>query len=277
MTIPPSLLNIQKWFGEIVARPLRELGDFQLPLYDSSTIEEIEQRMTPGPKLTAVQRIGIHNQQYWFRFYVLLQQSFPTLTRLFGYEGFNRLIAEPYLLRIPPRHWSLSLLGRKLPQWVADEYSDEDKPLIYQAALLDEAYERLFLARKMPRLVPKDFPEALEEVLYLQPYIACFEFSGNFFAFRKALLEKDPHYWEENDFPKIDGGKRYYVLYLSGNGLIDREVTQNAFELLKAFEKGSTVANACSSLEENRAFAAKTNISSWFHNWTKDGWLYLRK
>lgn len=145
LSVPPSLLEMQQWFAKIVASPIRETGEYRLPLYEKQLSESIEKRISPGPRLSAEQRIGIYNQQYWFRLFVLLQDSYPTLLRLFGHQDFNHLIAEPYLQKYFPDHWSLSFLGSRLPRWIEEEYQEEDKSLILAAAQLDEVHERLFL------------------------------------------------------------------------------------------------------------------------------------
>ena len=76
-------------------------------LLTRSTREVDEMISCPGPHLTAQQRIGLYNQQYWFRLFTIMQEQYPTVTRLFGFGSYNREIAEPFLLRFPPNHWAI--------------------------------------------------------------------------------------------------------------------------------------------------------------------------
>lgn len=182
--IPPSLLEIQTWFGKMIARPL------------GKPAANIEKWITPGPHLTPQQRLAIYNEQYWLRLFIILQKDYPTLLRLFGPQDFNQLIGEPYLLKYPPRHWSLRFLGSRLPQWIEKDYQEEDKILVSQVAQIEAAFISLF---------------------FLKDKNLILTLNANLFAFREQLLEKEPNYWTEHPFPKIDWGKKRRYL-VSANG-----------------------------------------------------------
>lgn len=262
--VPPTLLDLQKWFGQFIARPLVDLGEFNLPIYISETARDIEQWITPGPTLSAAERMGIYHQQFWFRLLNLLQEIFPSLTRLFGYKDFNELIAEPYLLKYFPDHWAISVAARKLPQWIEEEYSDEDKVLVHQIALIDEAYDRLYYE--------KNEIKPIERKLFLQPTIELFALDGDLFSFRKALLEKEPDAWLEEELPKIDWSrKRWYTLSLVKFVSIYEEISEEEYLLLKAFQRGSTIDDACQLIEERDVEA---HIAQWFQKWTQKQWLF---
>jgi hypothetical protein len=270
--VPPSLLALQKWMGEILIRPLRAADADHFPLYDPETDREIEARISAGPLLSPSQRVGIYNQQFWFRLFVILQQDFPTLTALFGYGDFNRLIAEPYLLKYFPSHWSLNCLGRHLPSWLNENYQDEDKGLVYQTALLDEAYADLFFAGRYPALEQADLSKAFEKTLFLQPYIAVFELDGDLLAFRTALLKESPKYWVENDFPKIDWSKRQFILLYPQQGeVVSEEISDWEAGFLQIFKKGATLTDACA-LMEGRVEDISQLVTG-FKKWAERGWL----
>ncbi|MBS0624467.1 MAG: putative DNA-binding domain-containing protein [Verrucomicrobia bacterium] len=188
MNCPASLLEMQHWIAKILTRPLRKMGEDALPIFDEETGREIDEKLTSGPHLTAQQRIGIYNQQFWFRVFTVLQEQYPTLTRLFGFAAFNREVAEPYLLRYPPNHWILAKFGARLPQWLQEEYNQSDKMLVYEAALVDAAYEN----------------GTPGQVLSLH---------ADLFAFRAQMLAHEPEHWIHADFPRIEWGPlRHYVL-----------------------------------------------------------------
>ncbi len=265
--VPPSLLNLQKWFGQIETRPIREVGEFKIPLYDSKTMRRIEERITPGPKLSASQRIGLYNQQHWWRFFILIQEQYPALLRLFGYSDFNQVIVEPYLLKYYPNHWSLSALGSRLPRWIEEEYLDEDRVIIRPMAMIEEAYERLWYVPALPTLKRGEESHSL----YIQPYIALFALDADFFSFREQLIGYPVTHWEENDFPEIDWSpsKRYFVLFPLEDELSVEEISSPEYVLLKAFEEGATIAEGSALLDAS----VLSDIGSSFQKWVSRGWL----
>lgn len=176
-----SLLETQEWMGHFLKRPIREMGRFRLPIYDEKTIQEIRERISSGPNLSAEERLGLIHQQFWFRMFVLMQERYPTLLSLFGYADFNFLLAEPYILKYFPDHWSLDLFGRHLPRWIEEEYHEEDRSLVLAIAKLDAAHERW---------------TALGESCELY-------FDYDLEPFRQKLLEHPPTYWQDHDFPEL--------------------------------------------------------------------------
>ena len=263
--VPASLLDLQKWFVKIESRIIRRTGEFKIPLYDRKTALAIEKRITAGPKLSAAERLGIYNQQYWWRLFALMQDRYPGLTRLFGAADFNRSIAEPYLLKYYPNDWSMNALSSRLPRWIEEEYREEDKILVLQMALADESHQRLPQAPQMPPLKPGEERKRL----YLQPFVALLDLDADLFSFRAQLIEREPKHWEENDFPPLDWSekKRRFALYRGKEELQYEEISDSESILLKAFEKGSTLSLACSLLGE------APQIGAWFQKWTARGWL----
>lgn len=268
--VPPSLLDLQTWVARLLVRPLRESDDFSIPIYDAAMNEEIAQKIGAGPTLTAQQRIGIYNQQYWFRLLNLLQQDYPILVRLFGYHNFNRQIAEPYLLQYVPNHWSLAYLGSHLPQWIADFYQKDNQRLILECAQVDEAYNRLFFAPKFSSLSTNELQQIEDRAIFLQPCIALFQFDADLFAFRKELLSKEVEYWEQNEWPSVQWSHAHYFALVCSEGAFRcEEISLGEFRLLKAFERGAKLDDALSLCTQEDA----AHIGDWFCKWAQKRWL----
>ena len=271
-SVPTSLLDLQKWVSGMLVRLLRQSDAFNIPLYDSETGAEIEKWITPGPRLTASQRIGIYNQQYWFRLLTLMQEDYPTLVRLFGYADFNRIIAQPYLLKYTPNHSCLASLGTRLLQWIEEDYREEDKHLVLSAARVDEAYERLFFALFSPPLDTSSLDCLADKPIYLQPFVALFDLGADLFTFRSEMLSQEPEYWLENDFPKIDWSKsHYFALHRKRGELIWEEMEPDEFSLLRSFEKGAKIEEALFSFDEENS----SKLAEWFQKWAQNGWLTI--
>lgn len=270
--VPKQLHDLQKWFARIIALPIQNTEEYGLPSLDKKLAKEALLHMKDGPKLSAVQRVAIYNQQYWFRLLSTMQDIFPFMLRLFGFEAFAEEIATPYLLAHPPSHWSLNELGNKLPLWIEKNYHEKDKRLILEAAVLDEAYDRLFFAGHLPH-IGKMLPG---KKLYLQTSLSLFHLSSNVFSLRKALLKETPEYWQENDFPKISWGpKRYFVLYREPLGdIVFKKIEAGQYLLLQAFQKGATLEEVITKvIDRIDSKGIEDKMKKWFYDWVKKGFL----
>ena len=254
--VPPYLLEMQSWFGECISRPR------VIPRADSKITEGIDKWISPGPQLSAEERLNIYHEQYWLRLLTILQKDYPTLLRLFSPNDFNRLIGESFLLQHPPDHWSLHFLGWLLPQWIKQTYREEDQLLVSQVALVDLAHEKVLLANAGPPL--KDFSKQV----FLQPFVVLLELEADLFQFREEMLQEEPAYWTEHPFPKIKWGlKRPFALYLHQNRILYEEISQTQYQILTAFEKGATLEDAMDFADES------CNIADWFRTWAERNWL----
>lgn len=282
---PPVLKREQQWFGSIIGRPIDEDSKMN-PISPSGSPmeEEAALHIAPSPFLRPAQRIQIYNQQYWWRLLSTLHESFPLLTRLFGYYDFNRTIGIPFLTKYPPRHWSLCYLGDRLPRWCVEDYQGKDKKLVSDAALLDWAFTYSFVAAKSAP-ISADMPaggqevsDLLDKTLYAQPFVNLFEMDHHLFNFREDFLKQDPDYWMNNPFPKLDSSKKFYfVLYRNmRNDISWKEISLGEYFLLSQFKSGATIDHACEELEtqgEACCEDAMKNLQEWFKEWTMRGWL----
>lgn len=285
--VPQQLKKIQQWFGSIISRPIDDNSQM-IPLSPSNKPMEEEAAIyiAPSPTLHPAQRIQLYNQQYWWRLLNAFQESYPLVTRLFGYYDFNKTIVIPYLVKYPPRHWSLSLLGDRLTYWIEKEYHADDKVLVLNAAKIDWAFNYSFIASQLSPITANDLSEGknaanlLKRKLYLQPSLHFFEMNYDLFQFRIEFLKQEPNYWIENDFPELVHDKtRFFYLYRTQkNDISWNEISQGEYHLLQLFRKGATIEKACSWLESQEASlynAAIKNLHLWFQEWTIRGWLSL--
>lgn len=283
--VPHKLKKIQSWFGSIIGRPIDEDSRMN-PISPTGQPMEIEacDYIVPSPTLRPSERIQIYNQQYWWRLLNALQESFPLVTRLFGYHDFNRTIAIPYLVKYPPNHWSLNLLGSRLLQWAEEEYLNSDRQLILDAIRVDWAFGDSFCAPERPPITMETLPvkgdpsSLLECRVTLQPHIHLFHLCYDLFDFRTQFLKQEPEYWIEHDFPPLNKEKSFYfVLFRNAKGDISRkEISKAEYELLNRFSKGTTIVEACDWLEtQEKAMneEAQENMHLWFQQWIVHRWL----
>lgn len=266
---PPRLVELQKWFVRVEVAPLRETGELRLPKFDSELHSEIEGKISPGPKLSAVQRIGIYNQQFWFRFFTIMQGLYPTLLRLFGYRDFNFQLVEPYVLRHLPNHWSIRKVGDRFQEWIRDEYQEEDREFVLQIAEIEAGYEQLAEAATLP------FDQKIDRTtrLFLQPWVVLLELDADLLSFREKILLEPPAYWEEHEFPQIDWfeQKKSFALFRKHGEICFEELTASESILLRSFKNGATVEEACGQMSE--ACQVSVSIGGWFQKWAARRWL----
>lgn len=270
--VPTDLLHVQKWFGSVVAHPLLDDG------LDPKAGNEAERYIAPSPYLKPMERIEIYNQQYWWRLLNIMQEAFPCVLRLFGYEDFNRSIAVPYLQKCRPKNWSLNTLGDALPDWIAREYAAEDKQLIYDAAIMDALYHSLFFHKAFSPISQADGDLSVKP-LYLQPHVAFLYFPYKMTEFRKQLLKQEPSYWLENAFPELKKEEQHVLLFRNLKGrLTCKTISKEQWSILKQFQGGSTIDKLCEWMEQQSdpfRQEAETHLQNWFSQWTVMGILRL--
>lgn len=282
---PDTLKSTQEWFAKVITNRLGKNDTIQPTLEGIFIAEEAIRYITPSPTLRPHQRMQIYNQQYWWRLLNTLHANFPLVTRLFGYSAFNEKIGIPYLLHCPPNHWSLNVIGERLPNWVLENYKEPDRWLIYHAASLDWAFTASFVSPQLPPLdliaLSQDKPEhLLSYTFYLQPHLYLFTWKYDLLNFRGNFLKKDVDYWLEHRFPHLSKKKTYcFVIYRHANNhLAWREISLGEFRLLECFKKGTSLTAACEYIETQDATLYEqmsAHLQTWLQEWAQAGWLTL--
>lgn len=266
--VPKNLLEVQKWFGNAITHPLIDNE------MDPKSALESAIHISPSPTLDPRQRIQIYNQQYWWRLLSILQESCPCALRLFGYEDFDQSISVPYLRKYPPHNWSLNTLGDHLLKWIAEDYVGEDKQLVYDAVLLDQISNTLFFKPSFPPITAAD-EDLNVKPLYLQPHVAFLQFPYGMVEFRKQLIKQEPSFWLDNPFPELIKNQEFILLFRNLKGrLVCKNLTETEWNILKLFQKGSTIDAVCEWIERSPEAIrkeAEQNLQGWFGNWTIRG------
>lgn len=272
--VPRQLLEVQKWFGGVIAQPLEDLDLITKIAPSGESIEkEAPSYILPGPTLKSHERIQIYNQQYWWRLLNVLQENFPYTLRLFGYMDFNNSLAIPYLQAHRPNDWTLNSLGADLPGWIDRCYEGEDKQLVYDAALIDWTDQWLFFQIQHPSIESDE--DLVVKRLYLQPSSALLKFSYDIKPFRGQLLKEGPDYWLDHPFPSIDKNPSFLILYRNAKGkIVSKSLNEVEWLILKEFEGGRTIDEICEWIEKQSDVfrsEAETHLQRWFGEWTVMG------
>lgn len=278
-SVPSQLKDTQLWFASIITTPLTE--DQRSPtktLKGKLLEEEAPLYIRPNRHLTAHERIQIYNQQYWWRLLKSLRHNFATATRLLGSAAFDSLISVPYLLENPPQHWSLEMLGAKLPQWVYTHYKEKGRALFCDAVAMDWALTHAFIAEEKPALNPRE--ELLTTTpLFLQAHVHLLPLRRNLLEWRALLLEKEEDGWIDKDLPPFpESEAATYAIYRIANQRISwKKLDDGEALLLHEFQHGASLDSACATLENTHpelVKEAEKGLPFWSREWRLRGWLY---
>lgn len=278
---PKELIQIQEWFGSIISQPIDDESHISPTTPSGNSISvEASKYITPSPTLKPEDRIELYNQQYWWRFYKVMQNFYPVLVRLFGAYDFNHLIVKPYICKYRPNHWSLNPLGDRLVKWIENDYKGKDKPLVLDIAKIEYAFNTAFFcAHYDTPFESQETDYLLNARLTLQPHVYLFEFNYNLFTLRSEFLKEEEDYWIEHEFPSLtEKDPSGYVLYRNKRNYVTVEkISLNQYRFLKQFTKPNSINKACQWLEKQEdslVEEASANLQSWLQSWIINKWIY---
>ncbi|MBA3845025.1 MAG: putative DNA-binding domain-containing protein [Planctomycetes bacterium] len=269
------LRRLQRSFADSVRTPLLILEDghgLREESYDPMCVAAI----ADSPGCPGTRRLGVYNQQYWFRLLTVMQQELPLLRRLIGLTGFNRMVAA-YLDLFPSRDASLARLSDRLVEFLnGDERWGSQ--LLRQAGLLDHLYIRAFDAADgaplgMDGLSAERAARLLAEPVRFAPAWKLFREDWRLVQARlEARASSD-----DDAVIAPDPGIGYWAIYRDRHrGVIQEQVDANQYRLLALLDAGQTLTSSCAILAgEIGADACRRlegSIGEWFHRWARLGW-----
>lgn len=265
-----ELVRLQAAFGRSIATPLQFLDDdgnyaLQVDRYDEVAIRAI----SPRAAQTAADRLGIYNQQYWFRLLTVMQEEFPLTEALMGVQAFNRF-SMAYLDACPPDSVRLRDLSNRLPRFAVAHGLSET---LQESIRLERIYIEAFDAASLPVPDSDDLAVAVRlatEPLRFQPHVTLFEATHNVISLRAKVraktvvtaadLEQAPGSW----------------IFWRGAGTQAVELGAIQALLMRKLLAGVPLAEACETLvetldDEQVEFFA-THVQRWFAAWATAGW-----
>lgn len=133
-TDPGDLAHLQNWLQKAVTTPW-EVG-----------AGEIEGALKNNGPLTPAERMGIYIRAYQGRLVECMENEFPVLSLALGRELFVRF-ASDFLIGSPSRSYTLHLLGRDFPKYMAASGPDEPwARFIIELAFFERAFSEVFHA-----------------------------------------------------------------------------------------------------------------------------------
>lgn len=250
-------------------------------LFDSMQ-EDAEEVMVANDRLTALERLEVYNQQYWFQMLTVMQEEYPCLRHLLGIREFNELMME-YLAQYPSSTFTLHKLSQYLVAYLEEYYHKKNREMVIQCAQYEWAQIIAFEEGRKLGVSEKRLSVAEQELLpetpmKLQPCISVLYLDYDFTNYR-LICKPDK---DDKKSPTLVEKFNITVVHrLDDNIVYEKKVSRLEYLLLKEFQKGCSLVQALSSLEghilPNEVKTLEENIGQWFNDWTLMDWLYFVK
>lgn len=145
----PSLDLTQRLLWKLITAPEgAAAGRAGLTASERVTAERL---VRADERLSAIERIDIYANMYFYRIRDCLKEDFAALCAVVGADNFHNLITD-YLLAHPPVHFSLRYAGRHLPDFVALHHLSQQWPYLADLARLEWSILDAFDAADAPPL-----------------------------------------------------------------------------------------------------------------------------
>jgi hypothetical protein len=140
----PALGELQRLVWRLIAAPEGVArGASDLAREGVLGSEDLEFLVPSDARMSAVERLDVYADMYFYRLRDALAEDFPKLAAWIGPARWNDLVTD-YLLAHPPSHFSLRELGRALPAFAADHALARAWPGLADLARLEWARVDVF-------------------------------------------------------------------------------------------------------------------------------------
>jgi len=137
---PPSLREVQALLYELITAPAGVGPGLAARGVGPAALEAL---VIGDDRLSAVERLDIYANMYFFRILDVLRGELPRVRAALGDDGFHDLITD-YLLAVRPAHPSLREVGAGLPGYLGQHAAGLERPWLVPLARLERAHRELF-------------------------------------------------------------------------------------------------------------------------------------
>lgn len=275
---PKDLHQIQKLFAETAMTPF--VFAEEVLCQPNAYKKEMVKDMVPIKGISGRNRILNYNQQYWYRLFTVMQEEYPLLAYLLGYQEFNHLVSD-YLTDYPSHHYSLNFLSDDLPAFI-QKNKKWGKPIYIETITLERIFIKAFDALQaqddlsMIPLSQEDLSILRDQGIGFQPSWYLFEENWNLVQLRKMVkMSEDPEKLKE----KPQKAKGYWCIYRKQNRLYQEDLNRTQFLLLQQLSKGLSLIAAFEQLEDQidatETALIEKEVTNWFTRWVSLSWFTL--
>ncbi len=274
---PLSLAALQAWFGSAIAKPLpKRYGENPLAVSAPGLAALAAERLRSKGDLGGFDRLGVYNEQYWFRLVTVMQSDYTAAIHLMGLQDFNEW-AVRYLTAHPPASPFLAELDAAFPAFLEVGYAGPRRKQVLQAIAYERAISKAFDAADGRTLAAAGLgSEALlAERLRLAPHLTPLHIDWDFAEYRSRCLQDES--LEAALDPPLELSADIVVHRDADLRVMKTEAPAAALALLRAFP--GTLPEVFARLEGTLAPADQAvlerEVSGWFRDWAAEGWLCL--
>jgi hypothetical protein len=264
-----ALGGLQQWLQAVVVHPGRvEEALAARPAAALVPAGRTDSVVLPSASLTATERVGVYHGMYLARMREALESDYPALARFLGPSAWEDLVCS-YVQAHPSRSYTLNVLGRELPSFVAR--SRVRRPAFCRdLARLEWAVTEAFDA-------PGSLPLSGEALAAVAPGAWGRARLVPVPALRLLVLEHDAGSHldalrEGRRRPPVRRRRSRVVVYRRGDAVLRRDLAAAAFALLRDLVDGLTVGRALArALERRGARLGPDGAFRLFRDWAAMG------
>ena len=256
-----ALPGLERWFqGAIVG-----------PHEDRAGGRAAASEILPSRHLAPEERVGIYSEMYFLRLRDCLVEDYPAVVKLTGGPGFERL-ARAYLKSFPSRHYSLNVLGRKLPEFLDGPVRIPRRAVLADVARVERAISESFDAEVSPSLTPADLaliPPAAWETgrIRLTESLRLLALDHRANAIVSACRNDRP-------LPSLGRAKTWIAVYRKEWTVWRADLTRSMYDVLTALEGGEPLGKALA--RGAKSFPGtpeemQAEVHRWFREWATEG------
>jgi hypothetical protein len=274
-----KLTQLQTWFGNAISRPLPdEYPGNPLALSAPELETEADARLRTKGGLTGFGRLGIYNQQYWFRLISIMQSDYTCAIHLMTLRVFNDW-AVRYLTAHPPASPFLAELDAGFPAFLDAGYRGPEREAVLQAVAYERALSKAFDAAEGMSLADAgltDPAQLMAARLRLAPHVTAMHVDWDFADYRGRCLEDESL---EAAIAPAAGSSDLVIFRDADLDVMKEPVSAAALAVLREFREPASLMDAFGNLDGHLTEADQAElaagISAWFKDWVARGWLCL--
>ena len=231
--------------------------------------ERLAAVVRPSATLSPAERVGVYHGMYVLRMAEALESDYPALAHFLGPRRWRELV-RAYVAAHPSRSYTLSALGRQLPDWLLAAPGLARRGFCHDLARLEWAVAEAFDADETPRLREAELAALPAEAWPAARLVPSA-------ALRLVSLRWNANDWldsardERHDHPRPQRRCESVVVFRRRYAVYRRELSPPAFRLLSELAAGRPVGEALAAALRRRGAPGAAALQQWFRGFAADG------
>jgi hypothetical protein len=285
MALELPLEGMQRWFQSVVVHPGTE--DEAVASAEAQAVvpgDRLVDVILPSRSLTPSERMGIYHGMYPMRMVEAMASDYPALQHFVGEPAFHDLVMQ-YVQVHPSRSFSLNVLGRHFPEFLAGVPGLARREFCCELARLELAVARCFDAEQVAPLSEAQIaavrPEDWERARFTTiPAFQLLAFRYPVNAYLQTVRD------EKHDHPAARLRAEYVAIYRRDYAIFRLPMSREAQDLLRDLAAGAPLGEAvAAAMQRSRAPRAidarsrrraaprlsEDQLFKWFREWVGGG------